>query len=123
MVRSDAKGGSQLVGQQLRPAEELETKATYAKRGVGLRRLRQGWKGFVRADVEGPQDDWPRPHRRRDRFQHGDLLVLGGQLVGAEKEELAAKQSDAIRAGGGGALRVLEVGRRCSAPRPDGRRG
>src|ERR1700730_9336748 len=110
MFRGDAKGGSQLLGQQLRPAEELETKAAHPERRGRLGRLRQGWKWFVRADVEGAEDDGPIPHRGCDRLQQRDLLVLGGQLVRAEKKELAAEQSDAIRAGSGGALSILEVG-------------
>ena len=111
MFRGDPKRGPHLVRQQVRPAQELETKATHPQGRVRLGWLRQGWEWFVRSHVEGSQDDRPRPHRIRNRLQHRDLLILGGELVGAEKEELAAEQSDAVRAGGRGALGILEVGR------------
>ena len=72
--------------------------------------MRKGGQRFVGADVQRAQDDRPVPHGGRHRLQHRDLFVLARQLIRAEKEELAAKQSDAVGPGGGGALRVLKVG-------------
>ena len=53
---------------------------------------------LVGAEIEGAHRHRPAAHPGRDLTVRLELLVLGGQSLTVEKQELAAKQSDAGRA-------------------------
>ena len=110
MRRGHPQRRPHLVQQQVRPTEQLKAQATHAKGRIRLGRLRQGGQRFVGADVERAQDDRTVAHRGHHLLQHRHLLVLVGQPLSAEKQELTAEQADAIRTRGGRAPGIIGIG-------------
>ena len=103
--------GAQLRGEQVGPGE-LQADAAAAEERVGLRLLGQRAQRLVGADVERADDERAAAEPARDGRVRLGLLVLVGQLVAVEEQELRAQQADALGAvldGRGRAVDVAEV--------------
>ena len=109
VVGAHPQHGAKLADQQLRMAQ-AQTDPTEPQEGIVLVGGRQAGELFVGADVERAHDERATAETFGHRAVDQLLLVLVGETIARQEEELGAQQPDAVGAGGQGGGDVARCG-------------